>query len=1565
MRTRLLTLALSVLSLASASAKPITREQALQRACTFMAEQRDFRRLLPVVDDRRLAPRRRGAQTAGEVLPYYVFDKGNGEGYVIVSGDDQTIGVLGYCDDGTFDYEQLPPNMREWLDDYARQIALLQSGDAVARRAPSTHPKVEQLMTSKWSQGNPYNLNCPLDGGSRSVTGCVATAMAQLLYYNRERSVSETTAAIPAYETWTKKIRVAAIPAGSPIDWSHMADTYGAATDLQKKAVADLMLYCGAAAKMDYTASSSGAQSWDAYQAFAKYFGYGKSVKYYSYQDIATDEQWDAIVYAEMAAGRPIYISGSNSEGGHAFVCDGYDGNLRYHINWGWGGQSDGYYYLTNLTPGQGQGIGGSSSGYNSYREIIVGLEPENYGAKAMSFADATAKRICLAHFDADADGTVSYSEAAAVTTLGDAFQGQTTLKTFAELYYFTSLTALPDDAFAGCRQLESVKLPKALTVIGQRAFKGCDKLRQLILPSGITAIGQEAFDGCKQLTQMELPTALTAIAPATFRDCQSLTAIGLPLAVDAIGSEAFARCTRLASMSVKTFRPATISMGDNVFDGTDLSKATLHVMQGTKAFFADAPQWQHFGTIVEQRELSAGQFATVEAGQTYYLYNVATGMYLTKGEAWGTQAIVSESPMRFKLGHTASMPEGVYYLTSPDTGKSGTYLFRTTSDDNVGQGVAAAFVDGTSLTPATCYWHITPTADDDRVYTIQTPATAATYQEGLYWGVQTDHASNAAAPTYGVYADVSYATHAKGCQWQFVRYDEAITQRYEAAQVLANLLAIAKRQGAKAGAEQAVYDNLDSSTEQILAAQASLRKKLSLVSFADATLRDNCIRLFDANFDGELSYAEAADVTDLGYSFTFTRNTGITTFDELQYFTSVPSIYGNTFEGCTNLVSIVLPKGVEHIYYRAFMGCKKLTAINLPEYLSTLGDNCFNGCTALREVRVSNPDPASISLGSGVFSGVDLQQCTLYVPFGTKALYAAASVWKDFGAIVEMRAATRPAFSTIAAGAKGYLCHVATRKMVAMGEAYGTQSVVARTGRLYLVKRTSTMADGLVYLEDAATGKVLFRTDTDEKVGAGVRACFGDGTLSAKAYWSVQPVEGQDHVFTLSLPETDAAYVPGQYLGIHDMSETAGIYWDVEGQNSQTAWTFISEDDMRQAAQTDDVAGRLRQMLLLARERGIDAADEQAVYDNALSTADDLRVALLGVRNKLQLVTFDDAGAQTLCLDAWDADGDGELSFAEAAAVTDLGEVFRAATDVKSFAELRHFTSLTHIPDNAFRGASNLQMLYLPPSVRSIGTYAFVGCNVLRSIVLLNDGQVVDFGRCNLAVQSTVYVPEQLIAAYQADDSWSQRTVTPYTGQPVVTATASRIYGRSVASIAVQVLGAPVTGTPVCTCDAIADVALPVGTYPITVQQGTVTTLGAQMKEGVLTIEPATLTATAKSYTRRVGEDNPTFEVTIKGFRNHETEAQLTALPTATCSATKDSPAGTYDIVVDGGEAQNYVFSYTAGTLTIVGSDGIGHATLSAGSSHTLHDLQGRRIKGQPARQGIYIVDGKKTSIR
>lgn len=1547
---------LCLMAVLTVNAKPITLEQARQKALLFQTQKGDMRPMKAVVNRKRLAPRRAGSTTSYD--PYYVFERDNNEGFVIVSGDDQTIDVLGYTDNGTFDYEQLPPALQEMLEGYARQIEKIQAGAPVLK-APATHPKVETLMTSKWSQGSPYNNACPLDDGKRSVTGCVATAMAQILYYNRDKSVTETQAAIPGYTTWSKNIAVAGIPAGSPIDWANMKDTYGSATELQKKAVADLMHYCGVSVKMDYTNSSSGAQSYEVVNAIKNYFGYSLDAYLWDYTN---DTEADQVMYQEMEAGRPVYVSGENATVGHAFVCDGYE-NGRYHINWGWGGQSDGLYYLSNLTPGDGQGIGGSEDGYNSWKDFLIHMEPKDYENMAMKISDSEVQRICLENWDFNQDGKFTYGEAAEVADLGKAFKDNTKITSFSELYYFTSLYLLSDDAFAGCAKLSSLRLPKTLTSIGARAFQDCTALRQLNLPTSINYIGGEAFNGCTLLAELELPVGLTAIEQGTFKGCTQMTTIDLPITVQSIGNEAFASCTHLRSMTVNTFHPEQIMLGTNVFADNDLASATLNVMQGTKSYFTANEQWKAFGNIFEIRERSGGEFATLEDGATYYLYNLGTGKYLTNGEAYGTQAIVGETPLRITF---IRKDEGIYQLQT--SGSIDGFLFRTANDNNVGSGVKAVFTDGGNNTATGTYnWAVKSVAD--KVYTIQVPSTNSNYVATDYLGVQLNHASGAASPTYGTYYDIDYDTHKLGCQWQLVAYDEDKANRWDAAQVLANLISIARKGNKKYAEEQAVYDNLQSTTDELKAAQKSLRTKLKFIEFAQDVTRSLCLSLYDSDANGEISIKEASEVTDLTEKLKFQNSSSLTHFDELKYFTNANEIYGNTFNGCQNLESVVLPPNLEKMYYRVFYNCKALKSITIPEKVNTIGEACFYGCSSLKSITVENPDPTSLSISSNAFAGVSKAQVTLYVPYGSKEAYAKATVWKDFGNIEEIRPTNIPyKLSPITTDKSGYIYNIGTRKMLTRGEAYGTQSVVGNNGRLFQWKQVANQ-NNTYYLYDVKGEKVVFRVSTDSKVGEGVKTCFGDGNVSAKAYWKVDSIK--DNCYSLQVPDNDDDYVAGQYLGTNSnhksdfASPTSGLYWDIKGVQNNTLWGFVAEEDYQTALATNEVVAQLKEALAQAQEQALDVTTEQAVYNNMESSYGQLRAALISVREKMHLITFKDATVETICLTNWDSNGDGNLSFEEVAEVKEIGELFRGATSIKSFEELKYFASLTEIPENAFRSASALQTIYLPKGVKSIGKYAFAACNMLRNLVIMNDEDVIPFNASGLTTQCTVFLPKSILANYEADETWptNVRRLTEYTGKPVVTAEATRMYGRSAANITTIIMGAPVEGEPETACDLIKVATTPVGTYPIEVKMGSIVTNDVELREGEFIVTKAPLTITAKSYTREQYQSNPTFEVTYKTFRNKETAEVLTKQPIITCDATPESPVGDYDIIASGAEAQNYEITYENGTLTITASTGI--SSLSPTTSHPapLYDLEGRKV--QTPQRGIYIKNKKKVVVR
>lgn len=1563
-------------------ADPITREQAQQKAERYLQDKPGSRRLSPITNTRKLAPSHKRIASPTTTELYYVFSRGEGEGFVIVAGDDKIDGVLGYTDKGEFDYENLPCNMRYWLDEHADYVAYLQRTPNAAPKKVPMHDPIEPMVTTKWNQGDPYNQECPnYFGLGRSVTGCVATAMAQVLYYQREKSVTEIQANIPSYTLYNEDygtMTVDGVPAGSPIDWDNMTDTYGSSsTAVQKKAVAQLMRYCGVSVEMGYTNSSSGAYSYRVSDAFNKYFGYGSAAQY-AYSGNYSEDSWDALLYNELKQGRPFYLSGSNEDGGHAFVGDGYKDGC-FHINWGWGGGGpDGYYALNKMKPGS-QGIGGSSGGYSEGQEAIYNCEPADFSSKALKINNATVKKICTANWDSDGDGTFTYGEAAAVTNLGDVFKGQT-ISTFNELYYFTGLTSIDDEAFKGCTSLTAVKLPRNLKVIGANAFSGCSKLKTFVLPEGITTIGEGAFQGCRVLPNLELPLSLRAIEAHTFDGCAAIKDVVLPICVQRIGDGAFAGCTKLTSFTVRSVTPQNIELGTNVFDGVSLGSATLNVQQGNGDYFRGADQWKDFGTIYEMRTLAGGKFANLEVKKKYYIYNVGTGYYLTHGEAYGTQGVVAdtEQPMRFEFRQTTAMGDNIYYLYSDDSPNENKILFRTNSDGTVGSGVNACFVDGPSskLTASgrPAWWTVTLAEGQSSIYTIQVPSSQSGYVDSEYLGVQLDHASNAASPTYGIYSDVSYDINPLNCQWMLVPYDGDAELLNTFTSQLKNLLDIGTTKRVDVTREQAVYDNFNSTLEDVQKACRRLRSKLNFINFQEEAFRELIIAgNFDNDGNKEISYTEAT--ANRSFGTLFKGNKVITTLDDLKYFTKLSAIDKDCFSGCNKVLEATLPNSVVSIGAAAFNGCSKLEKVVLPSNLELISERAFYGCISLKEIYLPVADPATITLNSRVFYNVKKADAVLYVPYGSRDRYAAADEWKDFGEIREMRSLQTPEFTDLASNKNVYVYNLGLRRYINKGEAYGTQAVVASNGLVYQLRRTNTMAEGVYYLYSEETGssdkKILFRTDSDGKVGQGVRTCFVDGTLSAKAHWSVKPVEGKTNVFTFQTPHNDASFVDGEYLGtflrhitaaVDTEEPTYGLYWDISYADSPEScqWAFISVDDVNAASAFFNLTEQLRSLLKAAEGSEVDASAEQAVYDDFSSTEQQIKDAIVSLRDKLHYVTFCDDIAKRQSVFAWDDNEDGEVSYEEAAAVTDIGTTFRTISGLKSLEGLRFFTGISEVPAEAFRSNTVLVDVVLPESVSRIGTSAFSGCSSLKYIALLNPSQVVATENSGLPARNlTVFVPASLIDAYKADEVWGTYNILEYTGTPTITADdVSRQYGRTTVHLTYTVAGAPINGEPALATDV--DPTTPVGTYPVVLTAGAVTSTGLQCINGTLTVERSPVTVTAKSYSRNINEPNPEFEITYSTLRNREKiEDVLTQQPTVTCEATIDSPGGEYPIVVSGAEAQNYEFTYVNGVLTIVDPVGIGGVNADA-QRHTYYDLSGRRIT-TPQQRGVYIDGGKK----
>lgn len=297
------------------------------------------------------------------------------KGFVIVSRDDSFTPVIGYSDT-KFDANSLPCGMRWWLETISEQMeaktsaSFMESSNSI-RRAASFSP-TPFFCKTEWDQGDPYNFFAPEFNGSHAPTGCVATAMSQIMkfftypaqgkgqgYYTIEGNSSRVTENITGVYEWDK-----------------MQDKYSnfGLTDDIRIPVARLMKDAGLATHMTYGSNGSGAYSVEAARGFAYNFGYDSLALHCFYRQFFDEEAWMQCIYDELGKGRPILYTGVSGSGGHAFVFDGIDENGKIHVNWGWGGSCNGYYDFADLNPVDAQGKA-TSDHYNSEQSMVFGFK--------------------------------------------------------------------------------------------------------------------------------------------------------------------------------------------------------------------------------------------------------------------------------------------------------------------------------------------------------------------------------------------------------------------------------------------------------------------------------------------------------------------------------------------------------------------------------------------------------------------------------------------------------------------------------------------------------------------------------------------------------------------------------------------------------------------------------------------------------------------------------------------------------------------------------------------------------------------------------------------------------------------------------------------------------------------------------------------------------------------------------------------------------------------------------------------------------------------------------------
>lgn len=314
-----------------------------------------------------------GLRSFSDTPAFYVFNKDNG-GFIIVSADSRLTKIVGYSNEGNFSPQSMPDELTEFLKKYTSYVEDIRNSRlrAVNQDINPIYIVVEPILKTKWDQQYPYNIYTPKSGNKNTPTGCVATAITQVMYHYKWPNIGKQTK--------------------NEYKWGEMSLTYDNKIKAQptesEKAVARLMSDVGVAMKMRYGPKSSGTYTEEARTSFPKYFDY--DVDFVNRSTMPTVKFIEKLK-SELDAGKPIVFDGAGSGGGHAWVVDGYDSNGFVHCNWGWSGISNGFFNINYMDPDV-LGTGGGSGGFANDQHFMV-LTPNRNGTAHSFSGDVLSQR--------------------------------------------------------------------------------------------------------------------------------------------------------------------------------------------------------------------------------------------------------------------------------------------------------------------------------------------------------------------------------------------------------------------------------------------------------------------------------------------------------------------------------------------------------------------------------------------------------------------------------------------------------------------------------------------------------------------------------------------------------------------------------------------------------------------------------------------------------------------------------------------------------------------------------------------------------------------------------------------------------------------------------------------------------------------------------------------------------------------------------------------------------------------------------------------------------------------
>ena len=974
--------------------------------------------------------------------------------------------------------------------------------------------------------------------------------------------------------------------------------------------------------------------------------------------------------------------------------------------------------------------------------------------AQNITFADANVKDLCVANWDTNGDGELSYDEAATVTSLGEVFRSNSSISSFEELQYFVGLSAIGNFAFYRCTGLTTVEIPNSVTSIGEYSFYGCTSLTSIELPYSVTYIRNYSFSVCTSLTSIALSNSVTSIYYYSFAGCRSLTSIEIPSSVTYISSEAFPSCSGLEQIIVDS--------GNTVYDSRENCNAIIKTSTNVLTVGCK-------NTIIPNTVTSIGNNA-FSGCKNLLSIEIPNSVTSIGSSAFSGSGLVS-----------VEIPNSVTSIGSIAFNSCNS-LISVEIPNSVTSIGSNVFSGCSNMSSVTVLADTPPTVDNNAFYMVNNgipvyvPCGSVETYTTTNWG-----GFNNFVGLCGGTVSVAANPEEGGTVTGSGVFEAGESCTVTATENEGYAFALWTRNGTWASIhpEYTFYASGDMNLVAHFVPDAN-------ITFADANVKSVCVNQWDYNGDGELSYVEASLVISLGE--VFRDNVTITSFDELKYFIGLTSINNYAFNGCGNLASIEIPNSVTSIKNYAFSNCTGLTSITLwadnpptLEYYNGVGKftpiyvpcnateayqnaenwselkNILGMCSGEVAVMV-NPSEGGTVTGAGYYDGGDLCVLTAmpnpgysfanWVEKGvvsTDAVYAfhahATTIIANFCSNSPIVFADSNVKALCVANwdtnGDGELSYAEAAVVTSLDEVFRENADIVSFDELqYFIGLTSIGSNAFYYCTGLTSIEI-----PNAVAEIGTSAFEGCSKLASITVWAENPPVLADGIEMEEEEEWKDGFIVGsgmafdgvnKYIPVYVPCNAVEVYQNAESWNEFTnimgmcsgevAVTvnpseggmvsgagYYNSGDLCVLTATSNPGYSLGNWM----ENGVVVSTDAVYSFRAHPTT------IIANFCSESPIAFADANVKALCVANWDTNGDGELSYVEAAAVTNLGIVFRNNSSISSFDELQYFIGLTSIGPMAFSNCPGLISIVIPDHVTSIDGYAFSNCTSLASIVI------------------------------------------------------------------------------------------------------------------------------------------------------------------------------------------------------------------------------------------------------